>query len=120
MPPEGSNKSEELLKRYAKERQEQAPNLRLHPATRRLLQGEVTRQFEKKSENRGWFAWLGIMRGRLAIGTALGAVVVTGVCVWWNNQKPQPMDMAKAERTETESVLPSRLSSDEMKLKVEN
>lgn len=119
MPPEGQKNSEELLKRYAKERQEQAPNLPLHPATRRLLQGEVTRQFGKKSESRGWSAWLGIMRGRLAIGTALGAVVVTGVCIWWNNEKPQPMDLAKAERTETELALPSRSRSDELKLKVE-
>lgn len=122
MPPEGPNKSEELLKRYAKERQEQSPNLPLHPATRRLLQGEVARQFGKKSalENRGWSAWFGVMRGRLAIGTALGAVAVTGVCVWWNNQRPQPMEMAKAERTAKELAPPSRTSADEIRLKTRN
>jgi hypothetical protein len=121
MPPEGPNKSEELLKRYAKERQEQASNLPLHPATRRLLQGEVARQFGKKNalENHGWSAWFGVMRGRLAIGTALGAVVVTGVCVWWNNQRPQRVEMAKAERTGNELVPPSRSSSGGANLKTE-
>jgi hypothetical protein len=121
MPPEGPNKSEELLKRYAKERQEQSPNLPLHPATRRLLQGEVARQFGKKSalENRGWPAWFGVMRGRLAIGTALGAVVVTGVCVWWNNQGPQTLEMAKAEPSAKELAPRPRPSSGEASLKSE-
>jgi hypothetical protein len=122
MPPEGPNKSEELLKRYAKERREQAPNLSLHPATRRLLQGEVTRQFGKPgaAEKGGWSMWLSVMRGRLAIGTALCAVAVTGLCLWWNNQNsqaPRPMEMAKNDAAA--ELAPALQPADaEVKLKV--
>ena len=39
---------EKLLRRYAKTRRDEAgAPLELHPATRRLLQGEVSRQFPK-------------------------------------------------------------------------
>ncbi len=38
---------EKLLRRYAKKRRDEAgPPVELHPATRRLLQGEITRQFK--------------------------------------------------------------------------
>src|SRR5687767_8560616 len=118
MPPEGPNKSEELLKRYAKERQEQAPKLSMHPATRRLLQGEVAREFGKDSraEQRGWAMWFGILRGRLAISTALGMVAVTGVCLWWNNQKAQPLEMAKADSPANEFAQPISRDIDEVRL----
>src|SRR5205085_10144811 len=95
MQREGPNKSEELLKRYARERSEQAPKFSLHPATRRLLQGEVIREFPKRARS---FAWFNLVRGRLVFGTALAGVVVTGFCLWWNNQSSRQVEVAKAER----------------------
>ena len=59
------------------------------------------------------------MRGRLVIGTALGSVVVTGACIWWNNQRPQRVEMAKAERTAEELAPPSGTSRDGAGLKSE-
>ena len=45
MPSEPENKIEELLKAYAKKRQEEAgAPFEMHPATRKLLQGEVARR----------------------------------------------------------------------------
>ena len=118
MPPEGPNKSEELLKRYAKERREQTPKLSLHPATRRLLQGEVRREFgqESRAEQRGWAVWFGLLRGRLAISTAVGVVAVAGVCIWWNNQKPPSLEMASADSSANEFAEPASRDIDEVKL----
>ena len=57
MPPEGPNKVEELLQRYAKERRERGGDFSLHPATRRLLQGEVAREFARaRRERRNWLS----------------------------------------------------------------
>ncbi|MSU58924.1 MAG: hypothetical protein EXS35_12290 [Pedosphaera sp.] len=76
---------EKLLRRYAKKRRDEtgAPP-ELHPATRRLLQGEVARQFSKRTTERGgapsfleilkgWWPWLA---GSAAV------LAVTGFCVW--------------------------------------
>ena len=77
MQPEGPNKSEERLQRYAKERRGQGGDFSLHPATRRLLQGEVARQlgpWAKEAPAR--LSWLGLWRGRFAVGGALAAVLI--------------------------------------------
>ena len=118
MPPEGPNKSEELLKRYANERREQAPKLSMHPATRRLLQGEVAREFGKagRAEQRGWAMWLSILRGRLAICTAVCVLAVTGISVWWNNQKPPTLEMAKSDSSTDEFAQLTSKDIDEVKL----
>ena len=53
---------EKLLRRYARKRHDEAGTpLELHPATRRLLQGEVSRQFPNPDAAGsgavvGWFA----------------------------------------------------------------
>jgi hypothetical protein len=99
MPPEGpNNKSEELLQRYAKERREQGGDFSLHPATRRVLQGEVARQFKKPAaeEKSGWWVWLALWRGRLAVGGAVAAAVVLACWVYWDNSKSRRMEMAQA------------------------
>ncbi len=123
MPQEGPNGSEELLKRYARERRKQSGTPSLHPATRRLLQGEVTRQYGKQSasEKGGFSRWLGMMRGRLTMATALVAVFVIGASLWWNNQQPRTMELAKAERPRpSQDMAPSPTAlGDEMKLKAE-
>ncbi len=96
MPPEGQNKSEELLQRYAKERRGQGGDFSLHPATRRLLQGEVTRQFGARAKKgTGGRSWFWIWRGRLAVVSMLAVVVAAGVWVFSNDQSKKPvMNMA--------------------------
>jgi hypothetical protein len=105
MPPEGPNKAEELLQRYAKERRERGGDFSLHPATRRLLQGEVTRQFGTGTKERsGSLAWLGLWRGRFAIGVALAAVVVAGFWIFSNGSNPQAIQkFAKADSPRAEN-----------------
>ena len=51
MPPDPNDKMEELLKAFAQKRREQsgAP-FELHPATRKLLQAEVDRLYERWAE----------------------------------------------------------------------
>ena len=71
MPPEGENKSEERLQRYARERRGQGGDFSLHPATRRLLQGEVTRQFGARAK-------AGASCGRIR-GVAVAEFIVTGL-----------------------------------------
>lgn len=71
---------EKLLRRYAKKRGDEAgPPHELHPATRRLLQGEVARQFprpeaERKAAAPGVFA---LLTRRWIV--AVGVFVVLGV-----------------------------------------
>ena len=71
---------EKLLRRYAQKRGDEAgPPPVLHPATRRLLQGEVARQFPKPQVERkpavaGFFA---LLTRRWVY--ALGLFVVLGV-----------------------------------------
>src|ERR1051326_8723866 len=97
MMPEGPNKTEELLQRYAKERRERGADFSLHPATRRMLQGEVTRQFAKATseENPSWLAWFGLWRGRLAVGVALAAVVAGTIWISRNPVGHSPEQFAK-------------------------
>jgi len=71
---------EKLLRRYAKKRGDEAgPPPEMHPATRRLLQGEVTRQFPnpaagRKSSVTDFFA---VLKHRWIYG--VGLLVVLGV-----------------------------------------
>jgi hypothetical protein len=108
MPEETHNPSEERLQRYAKERRAQGGDFALHPATRRMLQGEVARTFgakEAPAKSRGWLAWLNSWSGRLAVG-ATAAVVIAGSWVIWNNRLDQhAMQLARAEMPMSKSKL---------------
>ena len=100
MPPEGPNKSEELLQRYATERRAQGGDFALHPATRRLLQGEVARQPGRAGRNAaGGSGWLGAWWTRLALGAA--AAVVVGVVMvqsgLFRAAHVPPVQLAKSE-----------------------
>ena len=68
---------EKLLRAAAKKRRDEAgAPLELHPANRRLLQGEVARRFAKpKRETRSFSEVLGQLWPRLAWGVALFAVL---------------------------------------------
>jgi hypothetical protein len=73
---------EKLLRAAAKKRRDDAgAPFELHPATRRLLQGEVARQFAKaQRETHSFLSLLGQLWPRLAWSVALLAIL--GVAVW--------------------------------------
>ena len=107
MPEEPINPSEERLRRHAQERRAQGGEFALHPATRRMLQGEVARTLgaQAAAKPRGFLAWLNSWNARLALG-ATAAVVVGGAVIWWNNRpNEQPMHMAFASAPATEKLL---------------
>jgi hypothetical protein len=125
MPAEDPNQAEELLKRYAKARREQGGDFPLHPATRRLLQGEVARTYPAGSREprRGLWLWLGGWP-KLALGaTAIAAVTL--LAIWMGNpgrenefklgdnlaQTPQPRPSAE-ERAEVEQLALLKLGRD--------
>ena len=116
MPPEGPKKSEELLQRYTKERREQGGDFALHPATRRLLQGEVARQHGGAGRETAGTGWLRGWWLRLALGAAT-AVIVGVVMVQsgvLRSPSSQPMQMAKSEmRLERKDVSALGLVQDE-------
>src|SRR4051812_8450124 len=90
MPPEPDNtKMEELLKAYAKKREDASGGpLEVHPATRRLLQGEVARVYPKTrpAEGLAWYKMLFQFWPRVAF--ALGIVVLLGGTLWILNRPP--------------------------------
>jgi len=88
MPSEPGNKIEELLKAYAKKRRDEAgAPFDLHPATRKLLQSEVARQWPKdKVKSTPLFQILITFWPRLAF---VGAIAVAiGTVVWLTSSKP--------------------------------
>src|SRR3954468_19193804 len=98
--PEGPNKNEERLRRYAKKRREESKEFSLHPATRRLLQGEVAREFGGRAKpERNRLSWLGLWRGRLALGAGLMALLTVAVWVLSSgpNVKQSQMKLAGAK-----------------------
>src|SRR2546423_13658585 len=73
---------EKLLRAWAKKRRQDAgaPS-ELHPATRRLLQGEVARNFDKEAPSKGSFSTrFAALWPRFALG--LGVFAVLAVAVW--------------------------------------
>jgi len=97
MPPEGQNKAEEILQRYAKERRQRGGEFSLHPATRRLLQAEVAQVFRaRRRERPAWLVWLGTWQGRFAMGGACAAVLVTAFAFWMNSNRRPGLELASA------------------------
>lgn len=112
MQPEGSNKSEERLQRYAKERRAQGGDFSLHPATRRLLQGEVVRQLgarAKAEQTPG--NWFNLWRRHFAVGGALAAVLIAGTWLFFHSAA------RKSSRVELASV---KISLDEKNVALES
>ena len=73
---------ETLLRAAAKKRREEAgAPFELHPADRRLLQGEVTRKFARpQAETRSFATLVARLRPRLAWG--VGILAILGLSVW--------------------------------------
>src|ERR1039458_245770 len=78
MANEPEHPVEKLLRAAAKKRRHEAgAPLELHPATRRLLQGEVARTFAKPTrESRSFIETLGQLWPRIAGGIAIFALLV--------------------------------------------
>lgn len=93
MPDEPNHEMDQLLRRYAKERR-QGPDPALHPATRRMLQGEVARVHQKPaSDARAMIlGWLRRFWPYLA-ATAVLAVIVIDLA---RPERRPPGDMAAA------------------------
>jgi hypothetical protein len=110
MPPDPDNtKMEELLKAYAKKRQDAAgAPLDVHPVSRRLLQEEVARVYPKATAGTGlpWHRMLFQFWPRIAF--AMGIAVLLGGTLWMTNHhsdEPHPGSMAKND------LAPLRLQS---------
>jgi hypothetical protein len=78
MPAEPERDMEKTLKAYAERRRQQAgAPLELHPATRRMLQGEAARRHSRKAKDTGfWSQMAGVIRRRLVLVSALTVMVV--------------------------------------------
>ncbi|EEF58039.1 hypothetical protein [Pedosphaera parvula] len=97
MPNEPERDIEKVLKSYAKKRQEDAgASLEMHPATRRLLQSEVARKFQKAGERSGGLNLFSRFWPRFALGGSIFIVLMIGL--WMViSQHPEPkakMDLA--------------------------
>ena len=81
---------EKLLRRHAQQRRDEAgPPPELHPATRRLLQGEVARQFPKARPTRG-LAFGALLRARWVYAAACLVVVGGGAVLVRSFLLPEP------------------------------
>src|SRR5687768_9917112 len=93
MAEEPNKRMDELLKAYAeKRRQDAGAPLELHPATRRLLQGEVARVYAKGSSG-SWLHRVLLYWPRMAFATA--CVVVTLMLVLFTLPRQTVTEMAQ-------------------------
>ncbi len=119
---------EKLLRRYAKKRRDEsgAP-VDMHPATRRLLQGEVDRQFKipnskfkrpgLRDEGRRFFgfAFLTDNLPRLAWAVPLFALVGIGLWLLLDRPAPQQLALGPASNQEAAAASESEVSSPKAK-----
>jgi hypothetical protein len=105
---------EKLLRRYAKKRRDDAgAPVELHPATRRMLQGEVARQFPRRTAAEGeatTFAQV-LKLWRRQLIWALPVLIVLGVGVWMlvgpNEKSGSEFDLAKNTSAPAEIIVGS-------------
>lgn len=111
MPEQPHNSAEDALQRYARERRASSGDFALHPATRRMLQGEVARVYgARANERRGianWFtAW------RMAGASALLATFL-GLGIWIFSDRSTPVGSRSDElATLSETESPAKLESE--------
>ena len=85
MPDDPNKKMDELLKAYAQERRK-APEPNLHPATRKMLQGEVSRVLGSANPQRSWLHRFRTFWPQIAFGTSL--CLILGIAVFSLRQPP--------------------------------
>ena len=113
MPDEGE--IEKTLQAYAQKRREQAGGpLELHPATRRLLQGEAARAAPRAPVRAGFWAevWMAF-RQRLAIVSMFAVLAVASAWLFWPGRPRREAQgtstlLARNEKQFTPSVAPIR------------
>jgi hypothetical protein len=92
-----NNDIEKQLRDYAAHRRDAAGTPQMHPATRQLLQAEVTKQFATSSRGARPRGWL-VFWPRLAMALSVFAIIAVAVVVL--QKEPQPaakFDLAKNE-----------------------
>ena len=88
MEPE--RKSEKLLRAYAKKRRADAGDaFKLHPATRRMLQGEVARRVRKSDATTGSPSLWNWLRARWVLPLGFALLVCLGAVVFWPTAAPE-------------------------------
>lgn len=92
MPDDPNKKMDELLKAYAQERRK-APEPTLHPATRKMLQGEVARVLGSADPQRSWLHRFRSFWPQIAFGTSL--CLILGIAVF-SLRQPPPSTKQKA------------------------
>ncbi len=105
---------EGLLKSYAKKRAEDAGGAaELHPATRRLLQGEVAklRRDSEAAGERSWTQWLILFWPRLATVSAILVMLVTGAWLLLPDSQPSPTTFARNDIAPYRMPLPGERGS---------
>jgi hypothetical protein len=119
---------EKLLRRYAKKRRDEAgPPVEMHPATRRLLQGEVASQF-KRQDSKGkkpglreeghrlfGFAFLTHYFPRLAWAVPMFALVGVGLWLLLDRPATQQLALGPASNQRAAAASESQVSSPEPK-----
>ena len=111
MSNESPKRIERMLRKWARNRRDAAGagGWPVHPATRRLLQGEVARTFgaarvadRAAGGGRGWLGWSWV---RLVLGGgAVAAVLVLAARVWWPQSPAKVGEMAHAPLALAEQV----------------
>src|SRR2546426_11957142 len=100
MPMELERQIEKLLRACAKKRRDQAGGpFELHPATRRLLQSEVARQFAKeRPQPRSFSERLMGLWPRAVWGIGLLVVVAVATSLWWHSLSKSKSTLGISER----------------------
>jgi hypothetical protein len=104
MAAEPEKKIEELLHAYSRKRREDAgAPLEMHPATRRMLQGEVARQSKvgggSSASPRPWWKTLLLFGPKYAGAIGMFAILAVGVWVITQNDRSGDVRQETSERT---------------------
>src|SRR5688572_7392888 len=86
MPDDPNKKMDDLLKAYARERRK-APELNLHPVTRKMLQAEVARTIGSENDRPSWLYRLRAFWPQIAFAGSL--CVILGIAVLSLRQPPE-------------------------------
>ncbi|MCI0743879.1 MAG: hypothetical protein L0Y58_00590 [Verrucomicrobia subdivision 3 bacterium] len=125
MASEPQKKIEELLHAYARKRREDAgAPVEMHPATRRLLQGEVAklRHAEGAKDGRSWGQFFLLFWPRFAAGLAIFMVMAAGVWTFMQPDRPKVVsdyvmqDAEAGQKRVAESLLETRVLTESEEL----